>query len=37
MKPTNGIEAVEQLREALQPDLVTMDIVMPKKLRASTR
>ena len=27
---TNGIEAVEQF-EALQPDLVTMDIVMPKR------
>lgn len=27
---TNGIEAVEQFLE-LRPDLVTMDIVMPKK------
>ena len=27
---TNGIEAVEQFEE-LQPDLVTMDIVMPKR------
>ena len=27
---TNGIEAVEQY-EALHPDLVTMDIVMPKR------
>ncbi len=27
---TNGIEAVEQF-ESLQPDLVTMDIVMPKR------
>ncbi len=27
---TNGIEAVEQYEE-LQPDLVTMDIVMPKR------
>jgi len=27
---TNGIEAVDQFRE-LRPDLVTMDIVMPKR------
>jgi two-component system chemotaxis response regulator CheY len=27
---TNGIEAVEQFEE-LQPDIVTMDIVMPKR------
>ena len=27
---TNGIEAVEQF-EALNPDIVTMDIVMPKR------
>jgi two-component system chemotaxis response regulator CheY len=27
---TNGIEAVEQF-ETLQPDVVTMDIVMPKR------
>jgi len=27
---TNGIEAVEQYEE-LQPDIVTMDIVMPKR------